>query len=188
MRLSYASLFPHQVKHAWCKRKRLTQDNAYDLPTGDYCLYDLYPLSGISEPDIYFTVECRKQPTLTATLRCLLSRSGAEISLSHEHLQSPEAPRVRNMVQDLLNEDAPLRKLLRARKQEVQLACQTIAVAEPAPESTLISETAIRKLAGTFEQVLSSSDPDTFSALLDELLNGLRHNLEEAFAAQHGDA
>ena len=70
MRLSYSSLFPEQVKHPWVKRKRLTENNAYQLAAGDYCIYDLYPLSGVSEPDIFFTVESRKDQSQQATLKC----------------------------------------------------------------------------------------------------------------------
>lgn len=184
MRLSYASLFPHKVKQPYCKRKRLGKDNAYALPAGDYCLYDLYPLSGVAEPDIYFTLEFRKDPALTATLRCLLYRDKAEVLLSHEHLQSAQAPALCRMVQDLLQEDAPLRATLRARKQEVQLACQSVSLATDVPETSLLSETAIRKLAGTLELVLSSTESTEHAQVLDRLLADLRQAMLEAFAAR----
>lgn len=187
MRLSYASLFPEKAKHAWCKRKRLPQQNSYDLPAGDYCLYDLYPLSGVAEPDIYFVVEFRKQQRQDATLRCLLYGDKAEVTLSPEHLQSPEAPQVCQMVQDLLVADAPLRKSLLRRKQEVQQACQTIASVQDAPESSLLSETAIRKLAGTLEQVMGATEREHAEALLDELLENLRASLLQAFEARQAE-
>lgn len=181
MRLSYASLFPQKAKNTYCKRKRLSKDNAFGLPAGDYCLFDLYPLSGVAEPDIYFTLEFRKDPDLTATLRCLFYRDKAEVLLSHEHLQSPQAPALQRMVQDWLNEDAALRALLRARKQEVQLACQTVAVSADVPETSLLTETAVRKLAGTLERVLASSDPAEHEQTIDELLAGLKQSMLEAF-------
>ena len=181
MRLSYATLFPHKAKHPWCKRKRLAKDNPYGLPAGDFCIYDLYPLSGVAKPDIFFTLEFRKDLNLTATLRCLLYRDKAEIMLSQEHLQSPQAPDICRMVQDLLNEEAALRALLRARKQEVQLACQTVAISADMPETSLLSETAVRKLAGALEQVIASTDPMQHEMLLDDLLAGLKAAMLEAF-------
>lgn len=188
MRLSYASLFPHKVKQPYCKRKRLGKDNEFGLPAGDYCLYDLYPLSGVAEPDIYFTLEFRKDPALTATLRCLLYRDKAEVLLSNEHLQSQQAPALCRMVQELLNEDSALRALLRARKQEVQLACQSVAIAADVPETSLLSETAIRKLAGTLEQVLASSEPERHEQLLDQLLGDLKTAMLQAFAQRQESA
>ncbi|MEZ0371436.1 MAG: hypothetical protein ACAI44_20250 [Candidatus Sericytochromatia bacterium] len=182
MRLSYASLFPHKVKNSYCKRKRLGKDNPYSLPAGDYCLYDLYPLSGVAEPDIYFTLEYRKDPNLTATLRCLLYRDKAEVMLSPEHLQSQQSPDLCRMVQDMLNEDASLRAMLRKRKQEVQLACQSVALAADMPETSLLSETAIRKLAGTLEQVLASTETARHEVLLDQLLADLKAAMLQAFA------
>lgn len=182
MRLSYASLFPKKAKQPYCKRKRLSKDNPYGLPAGDYCIYDLYPLSGVAEPDIYFTLEFRKDAELTATLRCLLYRDKAEVLLSPEHLQSGQSPALCRMVQDLLNEDAALRNLLRTRKQEVQLACQSVAVATDVPETSLLSETAVRKLAGTLEQVLASTEPERHALLLDELLADLKSAMLQAFA------
>jgi len=186
MRLSYASLFPDQVKQIWCKRKRLPRQNAYQLPAGDYCIYDLYPLSGIAEPDIFFTVESRKDQALTATLRCLLYGDKAEVMLSPEHLQTAYSPSICQLVQDLLNQDAPLRRLLMQRKQEVQAACQTISLASDSPESSLLSETAIRKLAGALEQVLQAREPELFEAHLDQLLQDLRLALMNSFQVQYG--
>lgn len=181
MRLSYASLFPQKVKNIYCKRKRLGKDNPYSLPSGDYCLFDLYPLSGVAEPDIYFTLEFKKDPNLTATLRCLFYRDKAEVLLSHEHLQSPQAPALQRMVQDLLNEDSALRNMLKARKQEVQLACQTVAVSADVPETSLLTETAVRKLAGTLERVLASTELSEHESIIDELLEGLKQSMIEAF-------
>lgn len=181
MRLSYASLFPEKVKQAWCKRKRLNKQNDYGLPAGDYCLYDLYPLSGIAEPDIYFVIEFRKTQELSATLRCLLYKDKAEVLISPEHLQSPQAPALCQLTQDMLNEDAPLRRLLHQRKREVQIACQAVAQAAETPESQLLSETAIRKLAGTLEQALQAADPADFEAQLDHLLADLRQALLHSF-------
>lgn len=184
MRLSYASLFPDKVKHPWCKRKRLTAKNAYQLPAGDYCLYDLYPLSGIAEPDIYLTVEGRKEERLEATLRCLLYGDKAVVSLSPEHLQSVQAPEICQMVNDLLNEDSALRKRLTRRKAEVQAACQTVASASDVPESNWLSETAIRKLAGTLEMALQASDEDSFESLIDQLLHNLKESLKANYRQQ----
>ena len=181
MRLSYASLFPEQAKQAYCKRKRINKDNIYALPAGDYCLYDLYPLSGVAEPDIYFSVEFRKDSSLTATLRCLMYRDKAEVMLSHEHLQVQQSPALLQMTQDILDEDAALRNLLKKRKQEVQLACQSIASATNIPETSLLAETAIRKLAGTLEQVMEAADPAEHEAVLDDLLAGLKASMMAAF-------
>lgn len=186
MRLSYATLFPDQAKQPYCKRKRLNKDNHYALPAGDYCLYDLYPLSGVAEPDIYFSVEYRKDPSLTATLRCLMYRDKAEVMLSHEHLQVPQSPALLQMTQAILDEDPALRSLLKKRKQEVQLACQSIASASNVPETSLLAETAIRKLAGTLEQVMQAADPVEHEAVLDELLAGLKASMMAAFAAKLG--
>ncbi len=181
MRLSYSSLFPEQVKHAWCKRKRLADKNAYDLPAGDYCIYDLYPLSGVSEPDIFFTVESRKNQSQQATLKCLLYGDKAEVSLSAEHLQSVEAPQLCQMVSDLIASDAALRKMLNKRKQEVQMACQTISSTQNKPETYLLSETTIRKLAGTLEQAMVMSDPEYQESVLDQLLIDLKKAMLSAF-------
>lgn len=181
MRLSYSSLFPEQVKHAWCKRKRLAEKNIYDLPAGDYCLYDLYPLSGVSDPEIYLTIESRKHQKQQATLKCLLYGDKAEISLSAEHLQSHEAPQLCRMAQDILASDAALRKLLSKRKQEVQMACQTISTTQNKPETYLLSETTIRKLAGTLEQAMLMSEPDSQEAILDQLLTELKQVMLSAF-------
>lgn len=187
MRLSYTSLFPEKSKQPYFKRKRLGKDNPYALPAGDYCLYDLYPLSGVAKPDIYFSLEFRKDPSLTATLRCLLYRDKAEVLLSHEHLQSPQAPALCKMVQDLLDEDSGLRTLLRTRKQEVQLACQSVAIASDVPETNLLSETAVRKLAGTLERVLAENEPERHEMILDELLQGLKSAMMAAFAERLKD-
>ena len=181
MRLSYSSLFPDKVKHAWCKRKRLPADNPYQLPAGDYCIYDLYALSGIADPDIYLTVEYRKDQSQSATLRCLLSPQKAEIMISAEHLQSPSAPQVRQMVADIFNEDSALRKLLQARKREVQVACENLRVAQDVPETQLLPEVAIRRLAGTLEQVMQASSPEEAEANLDHLLSDLRQSLLDNF-------
>lgn len=186
MRLSYSSLFPDKVKHAWCKRKRLAADNSYGLNAGDYCIYDLYALSGIADPDIYLTVEYRKDQSQSATLRCLLSPQKAEIILSAEHLQSPVAPQVREMVSDIFKEDSALRKLLQQRKREVQIACENLRVAQDVPQTQLLPELAIRRLASTLEQVMQASNPEDAENNLDALLGDLRQSLLENFSQSHG--
>lgn len=184
MRLSYGSLFPDRTKHPWCKRKRLTAKNTYHLPAGDYCIYDLYPLSGIAEPDIFFTVEGRKDQRLEATLRCLLYGDKAVVTLSPEHLQSSQAPAVCLMVQDILNQDNALRKRLAARKNEVQAACQTVATSSDIPESSWLSETAIRRLASTLEMALTAPDEEGFENHIDLLLGHLKVALRQNFLEQ----
>ncbi len=184
MRLSYSSLFPDKVKHDWCKRKRLSADNPYDLPVGDYCIYDLYSLSGIANPDIYLTVENRKSRSQSATLRCLISPQRAEILLSAEHLQSPEAPAVCQMVRDIFKEEPALRKKLLNRKREVQKACENVVETEKAPETEWLSEITIRRLAGTLEQVMQASTPENLEQNLDQLLADLRQSLLESLRQQ----
>lgn len=182
MRLSYSSLFPDKVKHAWCKRKRLSADNAYGLAGGDYCIYDLYALSGIADPDIYLTVEYRKDQSQSATLRCLLSANKAEIMISAEHLQSPAAPAVRDMVAVIFKEDNALRKMLHQRKREVQVACENLRVAQDVPETQLLPELAIRRLAGTLEQVMQATSAEDAESHLDTLLADLRQSLLNNFS------
>lgn len=187
MRLSYASLFPEKVKQAWFKRKRLNQSNPYDLPAGDYCLYDLYPLSAIAEPEIFITVEYRKDKSQNATLRCWLYNDKSSVQLSNEHLQSQNAPALCKMVEDLINQEPSLRKRLSKRKQEVQAACQTIAMSTDVPESSVLAETAIRKLTGMLEKVMLSVEPTEREVLLDQLLASLRSELLNSFS-QTGDS
>lgn len=184
MRLSYSSLFPDKVKHAWCKRKRLPADNGYGLAGGDYCIYDLYALSGIADPDIYLTVEYRKDQSQSATLRCLLSPHKAAIMISAEHLQSPAAPAIREMVEDIFKEDSALRKMLHQRKREVQVACENLRVAQGVPETQLLPELAIRRLAGTLEQVMQAADSEEAESHLDTLLADLRQSLLHNFTQQ----
>lgn len=184
MRLSYSSLFPDKVKHAWCKRKRLNADNPYGLAGGDYCIYDLYALSGIADPDIYLTVEYRKDQTQSATLRCLLSPNKAAIMISAEHLQSPSAPAIREMVEAVFKEDSSLRKLLQQRKREVQLACENLRVAQDVPETQFLPELAIRRLAGILEQVMHAANAEEAEAHLDAMLLDLRQSLLKTFAQQ----
>lgn len=188
MRLSYSSLFPDKVKHAWCKRKRLAADNAYGLAGGDYCIYDLYALSGIADPDIYLTVEYRKDQSQSATLRCLLSPNKAAIMISAEHLQSPVAPAVRDMVEAVFKEDSALRKMLQQRKREVQVACENLRIAQDVPETQLLPELAIRRLAGTLEQVMQSDNTEDAENHLDALLVDLRQSLLNNFVQQQAQS
>lgn len=182
MRLSYASLFPEKVKHAWFKRKRLSENNEYQLASGDYCLYDLYPLSSIAEPEIFITVEFRKDKSQSATLRCWLYNDKASVQLSNEHLQSQNAPTLCRMVEDLINQEPTLRKRLTKRKQEVQMACQTISMSAGIPETSVLAETAIRKLTGMLENMMASTEPDERELILDQLLASLRSELLKSFS------
>ena len=111
----------------------------------------------------------------------LLYGDKAEVSLSAEHLQSAEAPQLCEMVKDLVSSDAALRKLLAKRKQEVQMACQTISTTQNKPETYLLSETTIRKLAGTLEQAMLMSEPESQEAVLDQLLIDLKKVMLSAF-------
>lgn len=119
MHLAYAYLFPEKAGQPYLKRKRLKANNAFDLPAGEYLIYDLYPMSPLEGPDLYFMVERVKTSEILLTARFAYPEDeDPELSISRFHLQSPQAAEALALLHDVI--DTPeMGDLLEARAFEV---------------------------------------------------------------------
>lgn len=178
-------IFPNQGHENWVRRRRLKKSNPYNLPAGDYIFLDLYPVLPEDPSSVFLLIQHVRTGTHLATLELSWSPQQVELNLNPAYLQSPIAPQVFEMVRDTLDQEPALQDTLWERLQAVGLMLRE--VNQDIPESSLLSEMAIRALAGVVDTLMQESHPSQWEAHLDYLLANLRQALLAAMQQHRVD-